>query len=249
MSELGFLDAVSRQAQSADDVSHRPWPLPDGSWAQAQTWEDVLFAHWPVDLEELARLLPADLPVDTHEGRAWLGIVPVRVTGLRLRGLPPVPGLSSALQLAVRTYVSLDDRPGIWLFSLDSTGPLLVEAAKRAHRLPAYRAKIAMNSAGGAVRFGAVRDGLEFTAGYEAHGPEVAAAPGTLEHFLVERYALYTSDGGRLYRADIHHRPWQLRAAEATVQAATIAPVALDGSPRLVAAARQDLLVWPLEEL
>ena len=47
-----------------NEIGHRPWPLPDRPWWQAQTWEDLLFAHWAVDPEELGRLLPPELPLD-----------------------------------------------------------------------------------------------------------------------------------------------------------------------------------------
>ena len=79
--------------------------------------------------------------------------------------------------------------------------------------------------------------------------PGVARAVGTLEHFLVERYCLYTADGGRLYRAELHHAPWRLQAATGEIETATIAPVAVDGPPRLLFAASQDVLVWGLDEL
>jgi uncharacterized protein len=40
--------------------------------------------------------------------------------------------------------------------------------------------------------------------------------PGTIEHFLTERYALYTTgSGGKLHRGNIHHLPWPLELAEA----------------------------------
>lgn len=249
MSSSGLFGVAARQAQVAEDVSGRPWPLPDSPWAQAQTREEVLFAHWPVALVALARLLPSELVVDTHDGEAWLGIVPFRLTNLRLRGLPPLPGLSSSLQLDICTYVSHDGRPGIWLFSLDTTNPLLVEAAKRAHRLPAYRARITAGREGSGTRFEAMRDGLAFRVMYAPTGKPFAAAFGSLEHFLTERYCLYTADGGRLYRADLHHGPWQLQAAEAELEETTLSPVAVEGEPHLLFATSQDLLVWPLEEL
>ena len=37
------------------------------------------------------------------------------------------------------------------------------------------------------------------------------ARPGTLEHFLVERYLLYSTRFGYLYRGQVHHRPYPLR--------------------------------------
>ena len=245
VSDLGALDAIARQTRAAADVSRRPWPLPDGPWSQAQTRRDVLLVHWRVELDALARLLPPELPLDTHEGEAWLGIAAYRVESLRVRGLPPLPGLSSFPQLEVSTYVAVGDRPGLWYFSLEVTKQLLVEAAKRAHRLPAYRARIEA----GAGSFDASRDGLSFRARWESLGEPFEPAPGGLDHFLSERYALYTADGGRLYRAELQHAPWRLRATEATVEAATLAPLPLAGPPYALSADVQDLLVWPLEAL
>ena len=143
------------------------------------------------------------------------------------------------------TYVSLDDRPGVWLFSLDRGKQVLVEAAKRSLRMPAYRSRL--TSRPGA--FEAERDGLRYRVRYEPHGEAFTPAPGTLDHFLAERYALYTADGGRLYRADLNHRPWSVRRARCTVEAATIAPLLLDGEPRALHAVSQDVLAWPVAEV
>jgi len=232
-----ILDSVSRQLELAEESQ-------DG-WALAETRRDVLLAHWPVALGPLARQLPPELVVDTFEGEAWIGVVACRLEALRLRGLPPLPGLSSGPQLEVCTYVVVDDRPGVWLFSVDRGKQTLVEAAKRSLRLPAYRATLA--TAPGTVDVG--RDGLAFRARYTIHGEEFAPAPGTLDLFLTERFALYTADGGRLYRAELNHRPWSVRRARCSIEAATIVPLLLDGAPHALYAAKQDLLTWPLEEL
>ena len=234
---MSVLDSVTSQLELAEQS-------PAG-WTLAETRRDVLFACWPVPLDALARQLPPGLPVDTFEGEAWLALVACRLEALRMRGLPPLPGLSSGPQLEVCTYVSVDDRPGIWLFSVDRGKQALVEAAKRSLRLPAYRAELTTEPGA----FAAERDGLAFRVRYEAHGPATAPKPGTLDHFLTERYALYTADGGRLYRAELNHRPWSLRRARCTVEAVTIAPLLLDGEPHALYAAAQDVLAWPLEEV
>ncbi len=40
------------------------------------------------------------------------------------------------------------------------------------------------------------------------------AVPGTLEHFLIERYLLYSADRrGGLYRGQIHHTPYPVQPA------------------------------------
>jgi uncharacterized protein len=244
---LSYFGAPGRQAATLEEVAHRPWPVPAEPWAQAQTRLDVLFAHWRVPPGNLARLLPPGLALDTYAGDAWLGVIPFRLSSLRLRGLPALPGLTFE-QLDIRTYVTVDDRPGVWLCSVDVSNPLLLEAAKRTHRLPAYRARVRAETEGGWFAFDATRDDLSFGARYREQGEPLDAHPGSLEHFLTERYCIYTADGGRLYRTELHHPPWALKAAEASIGPITLAPVALEGEPHLLYAATQDVLVWPVEE-
>jgi len=233
-----------------DDAAHRPWPLPDEPWAQAQTWEDLLFAHWRVDVDELARLLPPELPVDTFEEAAWLGVIPFRVTNLRLRGLPPLPFVSTFAELNVRTYTTVEGMPGIWFFTLDAGSQLAVEGAKRMYKLPYRRARMTVERHGLFVQFESARPGATFSGRYRGVGDFFHAEPGTLEHFLTERYCLYTEDGGRLYRADIHHPPWQLQQAEAIVDLNTMAPIPLpDDEPHLLFSASQNVVIWSLSEV
>jgi uncharacterized protein len=233
-------------------LDHRPWPVPDGGWAQAQTWEDLLFAHWTVPIEALRAHLPPELEVETFGGDAYLGLTPFRVTNLRLRGLPPVPLVSSFLELNCRTYVSHGgEKPGIWFFSLDASSRLAVEGARRLYRLPYFRARMT-----GPPRFTSHRvDGERdhgWESAYRASGSPAPAEPGTLEHFLAERYCLYTvDDDGALHSADIHHPPWPLQGASADVAVNTVPPDGLEveGDPHLMFSARQDVLIWPLERV
>ena len=89
----------------------------------AQSWHDLLFAHWPVAADALRGLIPGQLAVATFEGQAWVGVVPFRMNGIRLRGLPALPWLSAFPELNVRSYVTLDGRPGVFFFSLDAANP------------------------------------------------------------------------------------------------------------------------------
>jgi uncharacterized protein YqjF (DUF2071 family) len=244
-----FLAASARQAATLDELKHRPWPLPDGGWAQAQTWEELLFAHWTVDLDAVRAQVPSQLEIDTFEGRAYLGLTPFRVTNLRLRGLPPLPVLSSFLELNCRTYVTHAGRPGIWFFSLDASSRFAVEAARRLYKLPYFRAHMTGPPRFTSVRAGAGRGHL-WESTYEPGGPASPARAGTLEHFLSERYCLYTVDEkGALHRADIHHLPWALQDVDAEVLRNTMPPRGLEarGEPHVMFSARQDVLIWPLE--
>ena len=92
----------------------------------AQTWENLLFVHWEVPLELLRPLIPERLTIDTFEGQAWIGLVPFRMNYVHWRGIPPIPGTSTFPELNVRTYVTIDDKSGVWFFSLEAGNKLAV---------------------------------------------------------------------------------------------------------------------------
>jgi uncharacterized protein len=245
-----FLSTPMRQASVVEATEHRPWPLPERPWMQAQTWEEVAFLHWRVDAEEVRTLLPDGLELDTRDGAAWLGVTPFRVTGLRLRGVPPLPRLSSFPELNARTYVTAGGKPGVWFFSLDAGSRLAVEAAKRLYRLPYRQARMSVDRRGGFVHYDSARSGAVFSARYRGAGDLFHAEPGSLEEFLIERYCLYAADGDRLYRAEIHHLPWSLQAGEASVELNTMTPPGIglpDDEPLVHFSARLDIVAWGLE--
>jgi uncharacterized protein YqjF (DUF2071 family) len=239
-----------RQASTVEETAHRPWPLPDGSWVMGQTWDQLLFAHYRVAPEQLRELVPKGLEVEQHSGSAWLGVTPFVVTGLRARGLVPLPFTSSFRELNVRTYVTRDGKPGIWFFSLDASSQIAVEAARRLYRLPYFRADITVRHRDGEILYDCSRnEGKAFSGAYGPDGAVFNAEPGSLEHFLTERYCLYAQHRGRLYRAEIHHRPWPLQPARATVALNTMPPLEVpEGDPLVHYSERQDVVIWPLHE-
>ena len=250
---LDGLRAASRQGRALRHVEHRPWPPPDGRWLMGQTWDDLLFVHWPVPLEQVRPHVPDALEVEEHDGSAWVGITPFRVGGLRSRGVLPLPFVSSFLELNVRTYVrSPDGKPGVWFFSLDATSRLAVRAARRQYHLPYFDARITFDPVGGWTDVECARlaePGRVFSARYRPAGPASVSQPESLEWFLTERYCLYATDHGVLHRAEIHHTPWVLRPAEVEIELTSIAPLELRGDPVCHAAERQDVVIWPLERL
>jgi uncharacterized protein len=245
-----FLETAARQARLALDAARRPWPLPDAPWSQAETRAGLALVHWVVPASELARLLPSELELERYQGEAWLGAVACQASGLRARGLPPLPGLSSQSELELRTYVSDGVRSGLWLLSLEASNRVLVEAAKRHRRLPAFHASVELAAQADGLEVEAQRDGLRLALRLAATAATAAPpAAGSFEQFVCERYALYSADGGRLYRAELQCSPWRLRPARAVVEAATLVPVPLAATPRAHLAEPLDLVVWPPEEL
>jgi uncharacterized protein YqjF (DUF2071 family) len=239
--------------------THRPWPPPREPWLMAQTWENLLFAHWPLPPERLRPLLPRTIPLDVHEGSAYVGVTPFRVSAFRLRGMPHVPRVTAFPELNVRTYTTIDGKPGIWFMSLDAASALAVMGARRAYRLPYFRARMECRESEGWIEYRSrrvSRDGepAELAGRYRPTGAEAPAAPGSLEHWLTERYCLYTLDeDGQLLRADIHHPSWPLRAAEASFELNTMGEpygLELEAPPSLLHfARRQDVLIWPLAQV
>ena len=224
-----------------------------------QSWCDLLFAHWPLPLERLLPLVPTGLALDTYDGQAWLAVAPFTVRDLALRGLPLPPGVNAFPELNVRTYVTVDGRPGIWFFSLDAASIMAVLGARLTYLLPYFPARMASGDDVGWIdyrseRVGGRGRGVRFAGRFRGIGDGFEAAPGSLEHFLVERYCLYSRDRrrGRVYRGEIHHDPWKLQRAEAKISENTMGrPLGFDlGEPALLHfARRQDTVVWPIRRI
>jgi uncharacterized protein len=229
-------------------IRQRPagWPV------MHQTWDKLLFLHWPVETAKLRPLVPAELEIDTWEGTTWIGVTPFTIRGLRPPLVPPLPLLSSSHELNVRIYVHRDRVPGIWFLSLDASNAFAVWGARLTYFLPYYCASMDLESDGTRVQFRSVRTHrgavpAELHASWQLGSLLPDAVPGTRDFFLIERYCLYTTHRGRMYRARIHHRPWPLCRAEITHFSSNIVEThglqPLQGAP-LIHAQAEPLQVW-----
>jgi uncharacterized protein len=235
-----------------ESTGHRPWPMPGPPWLMTQSWHDLLFAHWRVDVAEVRRIVPSDFDLDLFDGEAWLGIVPFHMTNVGVRAMPLLPWFSAFPELNVRTYVHVADRPGVYFFSLDAAPWLAVMAARTFLNLPYHSADMTLKRRGGGLDYTSarrIRKHAQFKATYEPLGTPSAPSAGSIEYFLTERYCLYHHNRrGVPYRLDIHHRPWSLQSARATITMNTMAAVSgltLDGGPALLHfARRQDVVAW-----
>jgi uncharacterized protein YqjF (DUF2071 family) len=236
------------------ETAHRPWELPSGAWVLAQTWQQLLFAHWRVDPKVVAPLIPAGLEVDTFDGSAWIGVVPFLMDNVHPRATISVAGLSRFPELNVRTYVKRDDKPGVWFLSLDAGNPVAVWIGRRLFHLPYYDATMGIHVKNGWVQYRSHRKGagVDFEAEYRPTGEVYRSQTGSIDEWLTERYCLYTGDArGNIMRLDIQHRPWPLQPAEAKISVNTMVQALKlpDEPPLLHYADRVDVLAWYVKRL
>jgi uncharacterized protein len=205
---------------------------PARPWAGRMRWSELAFLHWPVPAETLRPLVPERLQIDTYDRSAWVGVVPFRMEGVRLRAAPPVPTTHTFAEINVRTYVRAAGRAGVWFFSLDAVSRLAVRGARLLLNLPYFDADIHIGVRGDTVEYHSMRDhrgaqDAEFLGRYRPIGAPYEASPETLDHFLVERYCLFTHDKRRgLGVLDIDHPPWTLQRGAAEIHINTMADAA-----------------------
>jgi uncharacterized protein YqjF (DUF2071 family) len=218
-----------------------------------QSWHDLLFAHWPIDVAQLRPHVPPAFDLDLFDGEAWIGIVPFHMTDVAPRGVPSLPWLSHFPELNVRTYVRVAGRPGVFFFSLDAGRALAVYTARLLLNLPYFSAAMNISRTTSAVVYDSHRTqghvSADFRATYAAIGSPFTPTAGSLDYFLTERYCLYHHDHrGKPYRLDIHHLPWTVQPAEAEFEQNTMVQAAgvscHPTKPVLHFSKRQDMVAW-----
>jgi uncharacterized protein YqjF (DUF2071 family) len=180
------------------------------------------------------------------------------MTGIRPRLVPPLPWISAFPELNVRTYVTLDGKPGLFFLSMEAGNPLAVALARQFFYLPYFSARMAVTTEGPRIRYSSERThrgmpSAEFLARYGPTGDVSFARPGTLEHFLTERYCLYTVHRERVYRCEVHHPPWPLQPAEAEFERNTMlfshGLQLPDTAPLLHFSSLMESVFWPMRRL
>ena len=247
-----------------------PTRQPAGRTVMRQQWRDLLFLHWAVPAEQLRALLPASLSLDTFAGQAYVGLVPFTMRNVRPTWTPPFPPLSNFHEINVRTYVHYNGLPGVWFFSLDAANATAVRIARAWFKLPYYYARMRLarqeedaagqpgNTHCARIDYASERlwpDPTPASADVQwtPRGAVSHALPGTLDHFLIERYVLYSYKDGQLYSGQVHHPAYPVQTA--TLHALNENLVAQAGitrpdAPPLIHYARGvDVKIYPLRRV
>jgi uncharacterized protein len=208
-------------------------------WIMFQGWRNLLFYSWPVAPATLARLLPPGLPVDQFEGSGWVSLVPFLMKDLHLRCLPSIPGTGTFPEVNLRTYVRLRGEAGVFFFSIDAASWLGAVVAHAVFHLPYFRARIQMTEEGGGFRIASQRTlragspPADLVASWRPRGALQAPSVGSLEHFLLERYASFApGPRGYFYRGPMLHSDWQVQDADAELDGSTLITAAGLDAPR-----------------
>ena len=223
-----------------------------------QNWGKLLFMHWAVDEQVLAPLIPSQLSIDTFDGKAWIGVIPFTMWGIRASFLPPIPGTSAFHELNVRTYVHCRGVPGVWFFSLDAANRLAVWGARKFYHLPYFNARMSLDQQGNQIKYNSTRIDArgapaEFHSTWTIGEPMAQSEPESPEFFLTERYCLYAFHRERLFRSRIFHRPWPLeRATVQSFQSTMIESLGIrqpESQPLLHYAESLAVDIWRLKEV
>jgi uncharacterized protein YqjF (DUF2071 family) len=191
-------------------TSHRPWKLPSGEWKYYQEWNNAIFLHFQVDIEELKKLVPKQLEIDTFEGKAYISIVPFTMEKIRQRNFPAFPTISNFHEINIRTYVKYKNKTGVYFLSIEGAKKSSCFVAKSLSELPYRYSKMERSSTAYSSKNAEFKDSLSFK--YKL-GPQ-SKSKSNLELWLTERYALFQETKDSINQFEIHHLEWTTNQIE-----------------------------------
>lgn len=206
---------MSSRTSDVDRIA--PTRRPEGSVAGTQRWRELLFMHWPVPVEAMRAVVPEPLELDLWEGQAWVGLVPFAMEGVKPWWAPELVAFNF-LETNVRTYVLHNNEPGVYFLSLEAASTVAVEVARWRWSLPYYRAQMSMQpQEDGSVLYRSHRtqdSQADLSVHYKVGEPLGPSQPGTLEHFFLERYLLFTQRNQEILRGQVYHTPYPAQRAQ-----------------------------------
>jgi uncharacterized protein YqjF (DUF2071 family) len=202
--------------------------------------------YWPVPSAAIRPLIPQALNLHRFEATAWVGLSAFWIHGQRIRSLSWLRRAEYPA-VSVHTFVVRNGKPGIWFLYLGGGTRTDVWLARRLLRLPFSPIRITVDRNVARVHHRSDRpDGAVFEVHYSPIGEVVSPVPGTLAHWLTERYAIYSvGRRGRLNCSEIHHVRWPIQPASASVKRNELLPPGAAGTPASVFyTPRVELVGW-----
>ena len=191
-------------------TGNRQYPLPEQKWKYYQEWHQTVFLHWELPVYFLEKYIPKGLKLDTYINMAWVSLASFQVKNMRHRNLPSLPYLSNFEEINIRTYVTRNGIPGIYLFSIETNKIIEVLLTRLFIGLPYKNATIKRQ-----------RNQLYSENKKQNHLLDIKIGKSKilknkteLDVWLTERHSLYEICDDKICRFDIHHQEWKLRDME-----------------------------------
>ena len=187
-------------------TTHRPWPIPEGSWKFYQEWNNVIFLHWQADIEILQQLVPKEIELDLFEGKPWVSVVAFTMQKIRPKHLPSFPPVSDFDEINIRTYVKSNGKTGVYFLSIEGGNHLSCKIAKRISELPYRFSKMNRTYDSYESYNSEFKDrlSLDYSIG------NISKEKDTLDKWLTERYTLFQDSKDAINEFEIHHVEWPI---------------------------------------
>src|SRR5687767_4789258 len=198
------------------------------------SWDRAVFLHYRVAPQYLQPQIPFEL--DLHDGQAYVSLVAFTLRNMRTNH-PHLRFVTQPLHthrfLNVRTYVHVGEMHGIyflaeWLNNRLATtlGPILYFLPYRfGHLNYSHSALSLYGEVLGGIDSGTpmpVRPALRYRAFVPSSPTYQPTTPGTLDHFLLERYIAFTKHGPFRRLFQVWHRPWPQISIDAQIESANL---------------------------
>lgn len=190
-------------------TAHRTWENPNKDWSFYQEWNKALFFHWAIEKEILEKLIPQGVELDTYNGKAWISLVAFTMEKIRPRLLPSFPPISTFHEINLRTYVTKDNKPGVYFLNIEAQKWLSGYLSRKISGLPYQKSKISHNLKNNKLIANFETKGFNLEVDYQIGN--LISNKTDLDIFLTERYCLYLELNDELIRYEIHHLPWEVK--------------------------------------
>jgi len=198
------IDDILRQ------TDHRPWKLPAENWKFYQEWNNAIFLHWQVELDELKKFVPTELEIDLFDDKPWISLVAFTMEKIRPKNLPAFPPISDFDEINIRTYVKFNNKTGVYFLSIEGGKRASCKIAKGMSELPYRYSKIRRQKG----IYKSTNKKLNDQLNIEFELDKVQTKKNELDKWLTERYALFQDTGNCINEFDIHHLEWPTEGIE-----------------------------------
>ncbi|MBM3195208.1 MAG: DUF393 domain-containing protein [Chlamydiae bacterium] len=177
-------------------------------------WEDLMFINFSVEQSRLQKLLPKGMEVDLFKNNAYITIAPLTMKGFAYRKLSTFFN-PSFYECNLRTYVRVNDKPGVYFFSLDAASFLEVIGARSLFHLNYRYRKIsfALKNEMFCFEISSPTSSKKTTV-IEAKISKEKQVADPLIQFISDRSSYFVKNKKHIYEGKVSHADWKFQKVE-----------------------------------